>query len=88
MYAVVSTKRFFIVHLPFSLRFFLFRCDDELKGKLPLFRVAKVCMYLSIAIQAKYVELIQISNKPDTFFDLYLVELEKRSSWFPMTDIF
>ena len=48
-------------------------------------------MYLSIAIQVKYVELIQISNegliRPDTFFDLYLLELEKRSSWFPMTDV-
>ena len=39
-------------------------------------------MYVSesIAIQVKYEELIQISNEPDTFFDLYLVELEKRSS--------
>ena len=55
-------RRDFFSIPPFLSAFFLFRCDDELKGKLPLFRVAKVCTYLSIAIQVKYVELIQISN--------------------------
>ena len=40
-------RRDFFSIPPFLSAFFLFRCDDELKGKLPLFRVAKVCMYVS-----------------------------------------